>query len=146
MNTWHISHAWKHGLNWGKSKALKEWIISYILRIIHSSVVSMYLWTYQPGHGSFISNEIIIVSHEERSHLRLQYHDDAIRWKHFPRYWHFVRGISDRWISLTKAGDEELWCFLWSAPWMNGWVNNSEADDLRSHRVHCNVNVMIEQW
>ena len=21
-----------------------------------------------------------------------------------------------RWISLTKASDEELWCFLWSAP------------------------------
>ena len=22
----------------------------------------------------------------------------------------------DRWIPLTKAGDTELWCFLWSAP------------------------------
>ena len=21
------------------------------------------------------------------------YHDDVIKWKHFPRYWHFVRGI-----------------------------------------------------
>ena len=38
-------------------------------------------------------------------------HDDVIRWKHFPRYWPFGRGIP-----LTKASDAELWCFLWSAP------------------------------
>ena len=25
-------------------------------------------------------------------------------------------GEFTRWISLTKAGDVELWCFLWSAP------------------------------
>ena len=24
--------------------------------------------------------------------------------------------IDDRWIPLTKAGDAELWCFLWCAP------------------------------
>ena len=37
-------------------------------------------------------------------------HDDVIKWKHFPRYWPFVRGIH-----RTKASDTELWCFLWSA-------------------------------
>ena len=41
-----------------------------------------------------------------------------------------------RWIPLTKASDTELWCFLWSAPWMNGSVNNREADNLRRHRAH----------
>ena len=29
-----------------------------------------------------------------------QYHDDVMKWKHFPRNWPF---------------DAELWCFLWSA-------------------------------
>ena len=44
-------------------------------------------------------------------------HDDVIKWKHFPRYWPFVRGIHrSRWIPRTKASDAELWCFLWSAP------------------------------
>ena len=44
-------------------------------------------------------------------------HDDVIKWKHFPRYWPFVRGIHrSRWIPSTKASDAELWCFLWSAP------------------------------
>ena len=44
-------------------------------------------------------------------------HDDVIKWKHFPRYWPFVRGIHrSRWIPRTKASDAELWCFLWSTP------------------------------
>ena len=47
-----------------------------------------------------------------------------------------------RWIPLTKASDRELWCFLWSAPWINGWVNNGEAGDLRRHRAHYDVFVM----
>ena len=36
-------------------------------------------------------------------------HDGVFKWKHFPRYWPFVRGIH-------QASDAELWCFLWSAP------------------------------
>ena len=44
-------------------------------------------------------------------------HDDVIKWKHFPRYWPFVRGIHrSRWIPRTKASDAELWCFIWSTP------------------------------
>ena len=37
-------------------------------------------------------------------------HDDVIKWKHFPRWWPFVR-----WIPRTKANGAELWCFRWSA-------------------------------
>ena len=42
-------------------------------------------------------------------------HNDVIKWKHFPRYWPFVRGIQ-RWLvnSPHKANDAELWCFLGS--------------------------------
>ena len=49
-----------------------------------------------------------------------------------------------RWIPRTKANDAELWCFLWSAPKKNGWVNNREAGDLRRHRAHRDVIVMIK--
>ena len=38
--------------------------------------------------------------------------------------------------------DAELWCFLWSAPWINDWVNNREAGDFRCHRTHYDVIVM----
>ena len=70
-------------------------------------------------------------------------HDDVIKRKHFPRYWPFVRGIH-RWIPFTKPSDAELWCFLWYAPWINGWVNNREAGDLRHHRADYDVSVVIE--
>ena len=44
-------------------------------------------------------------------------HDFIIKWKHFPRYWPFMRGIHRATMdSLTKASDAELGCFLWSAP------------------------------
>ena len=44
-------------------------------------------------------------------------HDDVIKWKHFPRYWPFVREFTGhRWIPLTKASDAELWCILSSVP------------------------------
>ena len=47
----------------------------------------------------------------------MYYQDDVIKWKHFPRYRPFVRGIhrsSEN--SLTTASDAELRCFFWSAP------------------------------
>ena len=48
-----------------------------------------------------------------------------------------------RWIPLTKASATELWYFLWSTPWINGWVYNRDAVDLRGHRAHYDVIVMI---
>ena len=47
-----------------------------------------------------------------------------------------------QWIPRSKASDAELWCFLWSAPWINGWVNNRDVGDLRRHRAHYDVIVM----
>ena len=41
--------------------------------------------------------------------------------------------------SHTKASDEELWRFLWSAPRTNGWVNNRDAGGLRTHRAQYDV-------
>ena len=42
---------------------------------------------------------------------------DVNKWKHFPRYWPFVRGIRRPPMnSPHKANNAELWCFLWSAP------------------------------
>ena len=73
-------------------------------------------------------------------------HDDVIKWKHFPRYWPFVRG-NDRSpvIPRTKASDVELWCFSLICVWINGWVNNHEGGDLRRYRAHYDVTVMFIQ-
>ena len=45
-------------------------------------------------------------------------------------------------IPHTKASDAELWCFLRSTPWTNGWVNNRTAGDFRRHRAHYYVIVI----
>ena len=43
-----------------------------------------------------------------------------------------------RWIPSTKASDAELWWFFICA-WINDWVNNREAGDLRRHRAHYDI-------
>ena len=50
--------------------------------------------------------------------------------------------IGHRWIPRTKASDAELWCFFFICAWINGWVNNRKAGDLRRHRAHYDVTVM----
>ena len=69
-------------------------------------------------------------------------HDDVIKWKHFPRYWPFVRGIH-RWPvnSLHKGQWHGYLMFSLICAWINGWVNNREAGfktPSRSLWRHCN--------
>ena len=70
-------------------------------------------------------------------------HDEVMNWKHFPRYWPFVRGIH-RWpVNSPHKGQ---WCttlmYSFICAWINGWVNNREAGELRPHRAHYDVVVM----
>ena len=48
-----------------------------------------------------------------------------------------------RWIPLTTTSNTEFWCFLWSAPWINRWVNKREAGYLLGHCAHYDVVVRI---
>ena len=70
-------------------------------------------------------------------------HDDVIKWKHFPRYWPFVQGLH-RWPvnSPHKGQWRGALVFSLICAWINGWVNNGEAGDLRRHRAHYDVTVM----
>ena len=70
-------------------------------------------------------------------------HDDVIKWKHFPCYWPFVRGIHrSRWIPRTKASDAGALMFSLIYAWIKDWVNTREAGDLRRHRGNYDVIVM----
>ena len=83
-------------------------------------------------------------------------HDAVIKWKHFPRYWPFVRIIHR---SAVDSPHKCQWCgalmFSLIFAWTNGWTNNQDAGDLRRHSAHHDVNVMLcvcvngrhcEQW
>ena len=87
-----------------------------------------------------------VITHHRNSESKSEKpieHDDVIKWKHFPRYWPFVRGIHrSRWIPRTKVSDAELFMFSLVCVWINNWVNNRVAGDLRRHRAHYDVTVM----
>ena len=72
-----------------------------------------------------------------------QCHDDVTKWKHFPRYWRFVRGIH---LSQMNSPYKGQWhgalVFCSICDWINGWVNNREACDLRRRRALYDVILM----
>ena len=63
-------------------------------------------------------------------------HDDVIKWKHFPRYWPFVRGMHRSPVNSPHKGQwRGALIFSYICARINGWVNNGEAGDLRCNRV-----------
>ena len=70
-------------------------------------------------------------------------HDDVIKWKHFPLSWPFVRGIHRSPVNSPHKGQWRgalMFSLIWA--WINRWVNNCEANDLRRHHAHYDVIVM----
>ena len=67
-----------------------------------------------------------------------EYHDDVIKWKHFPRNWPFVRVNSPHKCQWRGALMFSLICV-----WINDSVNNRDAGDLRRYRAHHGVAVML---
>ena len=74
---------------------------------------------------------------------RERVHDDVVKWKHFPRYWPFVRGIHRSPVNSTHKGQWRGALMLsLICVWTNGWVNNRDAGYLRRYRAHYDVTVM----
>ena len=72
-----------------------------------------------------------------------QWHDDVIKWKHYPRNWPFCAGNSPVPVTSPHKGQwRGALMFSLICVWINGWVNNREAGDLRRHRGHYDVIVM----
>ena len=70
-------------------------------------------------------------------------HDDVIKWKHFPRNWPFVRGIHRSPVNFPHKGQwRGALMFSLIYAWINDWVNNREAGDLRRQHGHYDVIVM----
>ena len=70
-------------------------------------------------------------------------HDDVIKLKHLPRYWPFVRWIHRSPVNSPHKGQwRGALMFSLICVWINGWVNNREAGDLKRYRAHCDVTAM----
>ena len=67
-----------------------------------------------------------------------------IKWKHFPRYWPFVRGIHRSPVNSPHKGQwRGALMFSLICTRINGWVKNREAGDLRRHRAPHDVIVIV---
>ena len=69
-------------------------------------------------------------------------HDDVIKWKHFPRYWPFVRGIHRSPVDSPHKGQWRSFDVSLVCTWANSWVNNRETGDLRRHQADYDVTIM----
>ena len=81
-----------------------------------------------------------------RRQIRIQQqyvHDDVIKWKHFSCNWSFEWGIHRSPVNSPHKG-QWRWALMFSliCIWINDWVNNHEAGDLRRYRAYYDVTVM----
>ena len=80
-----------------------------------------------------------------RDHSDSVYHDDVIKWKHFPRYWPFVRGIHrsvlrsfDAFFDLRLNGwlSKQSWGWWFGTPSRRLWRHsNGNTRDVSSSAV-----------
>ena len=98
----------------------------------------------------WIHPTVLLLIHATHCQLLIQpytvgLHGDVIKWKHFPRYWPFARGIHR---SPVNSSNKSQWrgALMYSliCAWINAWVNNREAGDLRRYRAHYDVTVMYK--
>ena len=98
----------------------------------------LYLRTVEYDHYLLARSNAIYTGERHK-----ESHDDVIKWKHFPRYWPFVRGIHRSPVNSPHKGQwRGALMFSLICVWINGWVNNSKAGDLRRYPVHYDVIVM----
>ena len=70
-------------------------------------------------------------------------HDDVIKREHFPRYFPFMLGIHRSPVNSPHKGQwRGALMFSMICAWINGWVNNCEAGDLRRLWAHHDVTVL----
>ena len=71
------------------------------------------------------------------------WHDEVIKWKHFPRYWPFVWGIHRSPVNSPHKGQwRGALMFSLICVRINGWVNDRKAGDVRRYRALYDVTVM----
>ena len=72
--------------------------------------------------------------------LTYSLHEDIIKRKHFPHYWPFVRVI--HWSPVNSPQKKPVtpsFDVFFICTWINCWVKNCEAGDMRRHCAHYDV-------
>ena len=117
----------------------------FALSTVDANSFLIFRW-YSFNFGKIVPSEICAacVSTFTCHVVKFWYHDEVIKWKHFPRYSSFVRGIHRSPVNSPYKGQRRgALVFPLNCVWINGWVNSREAGDLRPYRTHCDVTVMF---
>ena len=81
------------------------------------------------------------------SSMAWHFHDNAIKWKYIPRYWPFVWGIHRSPVDSPHTGQwQRALKFPLISAWTTGWANNPDAGELKCHRAHYDVTVMLSYY
>ena len=100
-------------------------------------------------HERSDQSEGLLTQLQHRNWKVVKLHDDVIKWKHFPRYWPFVRGIHR---SLVNSPHKGQWrgelVFSLICAWINGWVSKQSRGwwfetPSRSLWRHCNMAALV---
>ena len=95
------------------------------------------------GWGEILSPNWKLNPWRTTSHRGVVLQDDVIKWKHFPSYWPFVRGIHRSPVNSPHKGQwRGALMFSLISSRINGWANNREAGDFLRHCANFDVIVM----
>ena len=129
-----------------------SWMFPYFISLLFSLFSCIYIGTAVLSCTLFREDYIILIGLIpdcltkiliSSRQTGLQFHDDVIKWKHFPRYWPFERGIHRSPVNSPHKGQwRGALVFSLICVWINGCVNNREAGDWRCYRAHYDVIVM----
>ena len=124
-------------LNWVKLSITQTKMVTTItFQVIHGCSVSFKMTSASVNCKRYYSDlPVSVLKHQE--------HDDVIKWKHFPRYCPFVRGIHRLPVNSRHKGRwRGVLMFSLICAWTNASANNREAGDLRRYRAHYDAIVM----
>ena len=111
------------------------------------TIMTSYMYTHKGITIAMTSHEC----HDVSDHWQLingmfkliTVHDDIIKWELFLRYWPFVWVIDRSPVNSPHKGQwRGALMFSLICVWLNGWVSNRVAGDLRRYRAHYDVTVM----
>ena len=102
-----------------------NWSLMFLAVMLFSGTIMIilqvnYLWLYHLWFTTIVTYTVPIVN------------------------WPFVRGIHRSPVNSPHKGQwRGALMFSLICAWINGWLNNREAGDLRRHRAHYDVTVMV---
>ena len=122
-----------------------------LVQLIITYAISEWNAAVEPGqnkrtHSVVVLCLVVVMLRIHRGVIgsKYPYHDDVMKWKHFPHYWPFVRGIHRPQMDSPHKGQwRGALMFSLICSWTNFWANKRDAGDMRRHCAHYDVTVML---